>query len=262
MMNEDELVTIEIDKIKTRIPKGTTVLQAARSLGIYIPTLCYHEALSTYASCRVCIVEMSIEKRGKLRTWIDAACVYPVQEGLIIKTNSPRVQKERKLIIEMLLSRAPDSPALLELAELYGAQKGRFESIDKGESNCILCSLCVRVCNELIKSGGIGTAFRGIHKKVVTPFNIAQDVCIGCAACAYVCPTGAIRVIEEESRLSIENWNAKLEIQFCKECGKPVGPKVYIDKLKEELNLRDELYELCPQCRRKIYRKFVEVSVG
>ncbi len=254
-MAEDNLLTVEIDRIKTKVPKGTTILQAARSIGIYIPTLCYHEVLSTYASCRVCIVEMSIEKRGKLRTWIDASCVYPVQEGLTVKTNSPKVQKERKLIIELLLSRAPDSIVLNELAERYGAEKGRFESVDKGESNCILCGLCVRVCNELIHSAGIGTAFRGIHKKVVTPYKIAQDVCIGCTACAYVCPTGAIKIIEDKKSINVKNWHAELEMKICKECGKPIGPRVYLEKLGKEVPVRDEIFDLCTECRRKVFLK-------
>lgn len=257
-MEEKNDLTVEIDGRKTRVRKGTTVLQAAQQLGIHIPTLCYHEALSTYASCRICIVEMSIEKRGKRSTWIDASCVYPVQDGLVVKTDSPKVQKERKLIIELLLSRAPDSPLLNSLAEQYGASKGRFGAIDRGESNCILCGLCVRVCNELIRSDGIGTAFRGIHKKVVTPFKVAQDVCVGCTACAYMCPTGAIRVIEDQESVRLENWEAEIELVRCRECGNSVGPRAYLEKLKEQIDLKDEIYELCSDCRRKVFR----VNVG
>ncbi|MFW6137688.1 MAG: 2Fe-2S iron-sulfur cluster-binding protein [Spirochaetota bacterium] len=250
------MINLEIDGMKTRVPEGTTVLEAANGLGIHIPTLCYHKALSMYASCRVCIVEMSIEKRGKLRNWVDASCVYQVEEGLIVKTNSTRVQKERKLIIALLLSRAPDSPVLNDLARKYGAQKERFQTIDSGESNCILCGLCVRVCNELIQAGAIGTAFRGIHKKVVTPYLIAKDLCIGCGACAYVCPTGAINVVTGKEKLRVENWHAELEMKLCKQCGNPIGPKIHIDKVREKVDLRGDLYDLCPNCRRKIYRNF------
>jgi len=247
------MVTIEIDGIKTRVEEGTTVLQAARQIGIEIPTLCYHEALTRYASCRICIVELSIEKRGRMRTWIDASCVYPCQEGLIVKTNSEKVKKERKVILELLLSRAPESKILNELAEKYGARKDRFESVDKGKSNCILCGLCVRTCHELIHADVIGTAYRGIRKKVLSPYNIAQDVCIGCTACAFVCPTGAIKVKLGKDRLDIESWPASLEIVKCKKCGKPVGPKVYIEHLRKEVPLSDEVFELCYECRRKMY---------
>jgi bidirectional [NiFe] hydrogenase diaphorase subunit len=253
-MSNNGMVTVEINGKKASVPEGTTVLQAARGLGIDIPTLCYHEALSMYAACRVCIVEMSIEKGGRKRTWIDASCVYPVQNGLIISTDSPKVKKERKLIIELLLSRAPESRVLNELADRYGAQKGRFESIDKGESNCILCGLCVRVCNEMIHSEGIGTAFRGINKKVVTPFKIAQDVCVGCAACAYVCPTGAIKVIENDRCVSIENWHAEVEIKLCRECGRPIGPKLYLEQIEREVPVKKEIFDLCPACRRKVFK--------
>lgn len=244
-------MNIEIDGQTIEVPKGTTVLEAAQQLDIYIPTLCYHEALSPQGSCRICIVDMSITKRGRTYNWIDAACVYPVEDGLRIDTNSPKVQRERRLILELLLSRAPHSPILNELAEKYEAKRGRFETVDKGEANCILCGLCVRVCNEVIHADAIGTAHRGIQKQVVTPLSIASSRCIGCMACEYICPTGAIKVTLDNMRMNIENWNAELEMQSCLSCGKPVAPVIYLEKLKQQVNVHDNVLEKCPECRRK-----------
>lgn len=261
-MSEQKLVKIEIDGKKTEVLKGTTILEAAKKLGVYIPTLCFHESLSMYASCRICIVEMSIEQRGRTYSWIDASCVYPVEDGLCVKTNSEKVQKERKLIIELLLSRAPDSPVLNKLAKEYGAEKGRFETVDKGASNCILCGLCVRVCNELIESDAIGTAYRGINRKVITPFKIAKDNCVGCAACEYVCPTGAIKVIEKKDKITIENWDAEIDMKTCSECGRPYAPRDYLQKIKEKVNIREEIFEKCPECRRKDLKVFENYNKG
>ncbi len=250
-MFEGKQVTIEIDGQSIDVPAGTTVLEAAKQLDIHIPTLCYHASLSPQGACRVCIVEMNISKRGRAYNWVDAACVYPVEDGLRVDTNSAKVQRERKLIIELLLSKAPDAPALLALAEEYGAERGRFEAIDHGETNCILCGLCTRVCNELIDAGGIGTAYRGVNKKVLTPFKIASTVCIGCEACAFVCPTGAIKIIENQERMSVESWEADLEMKLCRNCGTPFAPVVYIERLKQHVAIREDILEICPDCRRK-----------
>jgi bidirectional [NiFe] hydrogenase diaphorase subunit len=251
---EKKMCTIEIDGKKITLPRGSTVLEGAKKLNIDIPTLCYHKALVPHGSCRVCIVEMSIIKRGKAYTWIDASCVYPVEDGLMVKTDTPRVRRERKLILELLLSRAPESPELSSLAEKYGAEKGRFVSSDKGKSNCILCGLCVEVCNNLMQTSGIGTAFRGIHKKVVSPFHISRDVCVGCMACIAVCPTGAVKARFEGEHMTIENWETTMEIEKCQSCGKPFYPGVYINMLKDKVTIGEETLKKCPECRRKIFK--------
>jgi bidirectional [NiFe] hydrogenase diaphorase subunit len=247
-------VKLTIDGRKAVVSSSATVLEAAAELGIEIPTLCHHAALSPQGACRVCIVELAEERNGKVRRWIDASCVCPVSEGLEVKTDSPRVLRERRMIVELLLSRAPESEALAELARSTGAEAGKFKSPDEGESNCILCGLCVRVCNELVGAGGIGTAFRGIHKQVVSPLGLAGSVCLGCMACAYVCPTGAIQSALTDRRISIPTWSAELEMSMCTECGKPVAPRVYLEKLKQDVNLREEIFSLCPECRRKQVR--------
>ncbi|MFC1584074.1 2Fe-2S iron-sulfur cluster-binding protein [Fibrobacterota bacterium] len=252
-MTEEKLLNIEIDGRKAQVPKGTLVIEAAKQLGVFIPTLCYHESLPMYASCRICIVEMSVTKRGKTYNWIDASCVYPVEDGLVVQTNTPKVRKERKVILELLLSRAPESPLLNEMAKEYGAEE-RFETKDKGESNCILCGLCVRACHDVMCTGGISIAFRGINKKLVSPYQVTKEICIACNACANVCPTGAIKVSQDGKNLFMENWDTWHEMKACSECGKSFAPVVHLKTIKKKvkLNLREDIFEKCPECRRRV----------
>lgn len=248
------MLSVTIDNKTIQVEPGTTVLQAATQLGIDIPTLCYHDALTLSASCRVCIVEMSIEKRGKISHWIDASCAYPVENGLIVETDSPKVRRERKVILEFLLSRAPESEVLLGMAEKYGAVKNRFESFDKGESGCILCGLCVRVCSEKVKSKTIGTSRRGVHKTIVSPCGLGQATCIGCSACSWICPTGVIKITEDQKLTHVKNWNAELKNRVCSECGNGFATEIYCNQIAEKVPVSLSVMNKCPECRRKVYR--------
>ena len=117
----DEII-VQIDGIKVKAAEGMTVLEAARNADIFIPTLCHHEKLEPYGACRICTVEAEV--RGWTR--FVAACLYPVEQDLIVRTRSEKVDKIRKMILEYLLAHAPCSPQLQELAQEYGADKDRF----------------------------------------------------------------------------------------------------------------------------------------
>jgi len=244
-------VEVIIDNRKIVVPEGTTILKAASLLDIRIPTLCHHEELSPSGACRLCIVEISKPSDKPDRSWIDSSCVCPVSEGLQIKTDSPRVVRERKLILELLLSRAPDSPQIKALAGEYGIRETRFKAADEGRSSCILCGLCIRVCNELIKADAIGFSGRGINKDVVSPFKVAGDLCIGCMACVQVCPTGVIKFEIDNKRLKRKDWGVALDMIFCPDCGQVVGTGIQMEQLKEKINVTDEVLSRCPACRRK-----------
>jgi len=163
-----------------------TILEAAQSVGIYIPTLCHHEKLEPYGACRICTVE--IEARG--RTNLVAACLYPVEQNLVVRTRSERVDKTRKVLLELMLAHAPDAAELQDLAREYGADKARFE---KESSFCILCGLCVRYCAEVKKKNAIGFVDRGTRREIIFIPEIASNECWDCKECFPLCPTEALQ---------------------------------------------------------------------
>jgi len=173
------------------VQRHTPVLQAAARQGIVIPTLCYHEALKPYGSCRLCLVEAHRNGRPRLVT----SCNYPAEDGLVVFTDTERVKSARKTALELLLARCPNVPQIQRLAQKMGIKTSRFYK--KQDERCILCGLCVRACEEMVGAGAIGFAGRGIEKHVNTPFGLQSDACIGCGSCTYICPTGCIEMVGE-----------------------------------------------------------------
>jgi len=181
-------ILIQIDGKKVGAKKGMTVLEAAQSAGISIPTLCHHEKLEPFGGCRICIVE--IEVRGWTKHVV--SCVYPVEENLVVRTRSGKIDRIRKAILELLLAHAPDSPKLQALAQVYGADKDRFE---KDSSFCIHCGLCVRYCAEVKKKNAVGFIDRGIRKEISFIPEIAAKECWNCKECFPLCPTSYLQAV-------------------------------------------------------------------
>ena len=179
-------ITLQIDGKEVIATPGMTLLEAAQKEGITIPTLCYHKDLEPFGGCRLCTVE--VESKGWSKLVV--SCVYPVEKGLIVRTRSEKVDRIRKMILQLLLAHAPDAFELQDLAREYGADKNVFE---KEPSFCIHCGLCVRYCNEVKKKNAIGFVDRGIRKEISFVPSIAAKECWNCKECFPLCPTEALQ---------------------------------------------------------------------
>ena len=188
--------TLTINDQVLQAEEGQTVLEVAREAGIEIPTLCYHPLLEPYGGCRLCTVEVIHHGRSRMET----ACTYPAWDGIEVKTHSPAALRARKTILELLLSRCPNVPAIQELAAEYGVTEPPFPT-DNPDEKCILCGLCVRTCQQLVQANVLFFSNRGVERQVGPAFLEESDQCIGCGACTIVCPTGAIEVALEQAAI-------------------------------------------------------------
>jgi len=241
-------IHMTINGKKIQVPEGTTVLEAAKNEGMYIPTICHHEALKPAGTCRLCIVEGS----GSIQPAVRASCLQTVRDGLVVETETERVNRNRRLILELLLGRSPDNRYLIDLASRYGVTSSRFFT---GEINdCILCGRCVRVCRDEIGVYALCFVNRGQARKVTTDFERLSEYCIGCGSCAQVCPTGAIKVEDRGDQRKIYTWGqvlARFKLEKCEHCHTPFAPKKYLELINEKaykpkgLELIDYI---CPEC--------------
>jgi len=180
-----EEVTLTINGKEIKAAKGMTILEAAKMAGIDIPTLCYHENLTPYGGCRLCTVEIVKGNRSRLVT----SCVYPVEEGLEVKTESEPVVKTRKMILEMMWRRAPGAQDIKKYAVKYGIDRDKFEI---EPTYCILCGLCVRYCREIKKKNMLGFIGRGTEREVMFLPGADFNECLACGECYKLCPTGVM----------------------------------------------------------------------
>lgn len=186
-MSNDKKIKLKINDKTVEVEEGTTILEAAKTLDIDIPTLCYSPLLEPYAACRVCMVERKIGDRVELVT----SCNTKVQEGIEVHTDSEKAVKARRLNVELLMAQAPAAEEVQKIAANMGIEKTRFE-IENPEEKCILCGLCVRTCEQIVGANAISFVERGKKRKVAPPFDEPSEACIGCTACAFFCPTDAI----------------------------------------------------------------------
>ena len=192
-----EEIRLKIDGREVKARTGMTILEAAKSAGINIPTLCDHEKLEPYGACRICTVE--IETHGRIR--LVASCLYPVEANLVVHTGSAKVIRIRKMLLEMILANAPESKVLQDLAQEYGVKKMRFQ---KEPSFCILCGLCVRYCAEIKKKNAVGFIGRGVSREINFIPDIAIKECPDCKECFSICPTCAVQTsfVLNQARMS------------------------------------------------------------
>ena len=180
------MITLSINGLDVTMEKGSTILEAARFLGFPIPTLCHMEGLSPYGACRLCVVELGEGRNAKLVS----SCTHPVEEGMKVRTASARVMRARKMTLELLLASCPQSKVIQDLAAQHEIRQQRFK---QEHETCILCGLCVRMCEEQMAAKAIGFRGRGDHRSIGTPFDVTSEECRQCGGCIYVCPACTLR---------------------------------------------------------------------
>ena len=237
------MVNMIIDGKNVSAPKGSMLLEAIRGAGISVPTLCAHEAVSRSGACRLCVVEI---KKGN-RTRIVTSCLYGVEEGLTVNTKSDRVLNVRRLVMELLLARCPESDLLQKMAKDMAVEPQARYAVDTDKGKCILCRSCVRVCEEVVGVSAIGLFSRGSYKEVGTPYNEKSDVCIGCGACVYVCPTGHIEMTSTGDKRKI--WGRTFKMQACEKCGKFFAPVDQLKFISKKTGVPIKELTTCTECR-------------
>ncbi|MEE8639417.1 MAG: 2Fe-2S iron-sulfur cluster-binding protein [bacterium] len=190
------MVKLAINGLPVEVEKGTTLLEAAKFLGFPVPTLCYNEGLSPYGACRLCVVEIGEGPRAKLVS----SCTYPAEEGLKVRTASARVLRARKMVLELLLASCPQSKVIQDLASAHDVRRQRFK---QEHEDCIMCGLCVRMCEEQMMAKAIGFQGRGEGRRIGTPFDIKSEECRLCGGCIYVCPACQLRCTYTEPEKAI-----------------------------------------------------------
>ena len=174
-------VNLTIDGCKTRAVKGASVLDVAIEYGICIPHLCHYPGLSDIGVCRLCIVEHLVNGKSKVTT----SCTLNVAEGMVILTNTEKIQRLRRNIAELLVAQCPNSRAVQDIAVRCGVKDVRYPFRNE---NCTLCARCVRVCDEMWQAKALGSVGRGKDRRVDFPFGVKPDFCKSCNTCIDICP--------------------------------------------------------------------------
>lgn len=249
------MITISLNGRERQFEDGMTVLEAARSEGIEIPTLCYHESLGPYGVCRLCLVEA--EGPGFRRTLLPS-CNLRVSDGLVVETDTPLVHATRKNILELILASSPNTPALLGLAKKLGVEGTRFKT--EAKDKCVLCGLCVRVCRMKIGAEALDFATQGSNdRKVAEYVKMSAERCIGCGSCANICPIGVIKVDDSTDERKIFLYGElsnRLKLVRCENCGKPYATEKFLDFVLSRLdnNVSSKIrLRICPDCSREYY---------
>ncbi|MBM3199363.1 4Fe-4S dicluster domain-containing protein [Candidatus Woesearchaeota archaeon] len=237
---EEGMTLLEVvDETYTALTKNRNIVNRI------IPRLCNHESLEPYAACRLCLVE--VERNGK--TKLETSCNYVVKdsEEITVSTNTPRVQKARKMNMELILAKSPNSEHLKHVAFQLGVKKNKDfkKKADESLENCIECGICTRACDQLVGKSAITLASRGTEKHV----EKATEDCIGCGMCYHICPTNAIKMEDKNGKRKI--WGKEFELVKCPTCETPYATKEMISYKKEllkDINLPEDFFTKCPRC--------------
>lgn len=194
------MIEITLNDQKVQVEEGCTILDAANKIGVDIPALCHHPSVEPYGACRLCTVEIHDGRKTRMVT----ACNYPIRTPITVNTVSEQTVNTRNTLIQMMMSRWPNVPYIMALAEKYKVVTPDYThpQIDYDENACVLCGLCVRICKQDgILKGITGFTGRGSSRAVDIPYEQYPDKCQECHKCEAICPTGAITIPSEFVRI-------------------------------------------------------------
>jgi len=235
------MLNVTIDGKKFEAKDGATILKTCQENHIQIPTLCFHKDLMPFGACRLCVVEVKVNGKWQISSSCDAA----VQDKMEVRTNSDRVKESRRLAAELLYYKYPTTKAVRDMAKSLGVEVAEGEA--KG-SDCILCGLCTRTCHEIVGVDALKFLDRGLGRSVAEPkIEYIADACIGCGSCAYVCPTGFVRMESAGDRRVI--WDKSFKMVACETCGRYFAPEEQLKWISRKTGVPMSKLMVCTSCK-------------
>ncbi len=241
------MATLTVNGRKVTVADGATLLDAARAAGVEVPTLCHFDGLEPWGGCRLCVVDLW--RPGWDADWFKmvTACNHPAEDGVKVLTDTERVLETRRVVLDLLLARCPDTPLIRALAAEHGIDETSY-AVNPEPTDCILCGLCTRVCDHIGVSA-IASVNRGWGREIAPPFGEPPPDCIGCLACAEICPTDCIPFTTSDRRREI--WGKAFEMLRCPSCGRAHITVAQADHWAGTNGVPRTYFETCDACKRR-----------
>jgi NADH dehydrogenase/NADH:ubiquinone oxidoreductase subunit G len=243
---------------KVAVDEDIYLLEACRAAGVELPTLCNFDGLEPWGGCRMCVVDMSLARWDDDWFKMVTACNHPVEEGMTVVTDSERVLATRRVVLDLLLARCPDTPLIQQLARDHGIEETSYELYPE-PTDCILCGLCTRVCDHIGVSA-IASTDRGWGREIAPPFNEPPPDCIGCLACAEICPTDHIKFTNSNTVRTI--WGKEFEMLRDPKTGEAVITKAQAAHFAERSGVPLTYFETSDKTKRlEVAKTFEKLQV-
>jgi len=250
------MISFALNGTHVQAEEGATVLEAAAAAGVQIPSLCHREGTDRYGVCRLCLVRVSHQGRTQLQP----SCVYRVEEGMDVQTETDQVRECRRILAELLLARFLESGPVKEVARSVGVTETSLAGVT---DECVSCGLCIHACEAVIGSSAIRLIEAGPPEPVDSRIAINAQACIGCGACATVCPTGAIRSDDFGSGRGMRSLDVQVELRECQACGARFATKRVLNVVMATSEVAEDVQMLCEECRRaRLSRSLLSTTPG